>query len=429
MQVKDVTKNFYTDLVINYKLDKTGIKDTFNNAISEALKANFDIPEYDIKMTLNKPKDAVVEIEGKSILVVVPVTINVEKKTFLTDLKAKGTLEMSFVTDIDIDSLWNLKTKTNLAYHRWIEKPKLNVAGLNLPIETISDAVLKKSKSQIEKGIDDSVKENFTLKQKMKETMLMFDQPVQPDPTMNAWLSLKPERIAINKVINGRISAAGKIVIKAKSTFTTYKPASSNAPTFLPTVQWRDNIPDSSEFRLVADIKMADINPMLKANLDGKTFTSGDKSITLSNIITNCDYEYLRIVTDVKGTVNGTLIIKGKPKYDEAFNGFVIKDIDIQLKTKNVIHKAAAWIAEGKIRHELENMLKFSIRDNIKTAQQNLDAQLLQLNKKYDMDMKIGIGSADIESFELKPGQIEAIMKTKLFIELRLKSFRTFSKF
>ena len=72
-----VTRNFYTDLVINYKLDKTGIKDTFNNAISDAFKSNFDIPDYDIKMTLSKPKDAAVEIEGKSILVVVPGTVNV----------------------------------------------------------------------------------------------------------------------------------------------------------------------------------------------------------------------------------------------------------------------------------------------------------------------------------------------------------------
>jgi hypothetical protein len=30
----EIVKNFYTDIVINYKLDKSGIIDTFNNAIS-----------------------------------------------------------------------------------------------------------------------------------------------------------------------------------------------------------------------------------------------------------------------------------------------------------------------------------------------------------------------------------------------------------
>lgn len=429
VKVPDVTKNFYTDLVINYKLDKTGIKDTFNNAISDAFKSNFDIPDYDIKMTLSKPKDAAVEIEGKSILVVVPVTVNVEKKTFLTDLKAKGTLEMSFITDLDIDSMWNMKTKTNLSFHRWIEKPKLSVAGLNLPIETISDAVIKKSKQLIEQSIDDSVKESFTLKQKMKETMTMFDQPIQMDPTVNAWINIKPEKIQLNKVTNSKFTSAGKIGIRGLSTFTTYKPASNNISTNLPRVSWSEVIPDSSVFRLIADIKMIDINPIIKSNLDGKTFNAGDKSITLSNIVTNCDYEYLRVVTDIAGSANGTLIIKGKPKYDAINNGFYMDNIDIQFKTKNVIHKAAAWIAEGKIRNELESKMKFSINETIAEVQKSINDQLKEFNKKYDLEMKLGIGSADVESFELKPGQIEALMKTKFYLEVNIKNFRSFNKF
>ncbi|MBK7634294.1 MAG: DUF4403 family protein [Saprospiraceae bacterium] len=136
-------------------------KDTFNNAISEVFKGNFDLPEYDVKLTLSKPRPASVEIEGKSVLVVVPITVNVLKKTFLADLTAKGTLEMSFVTDLDIDSLWNMKTTTKLGYHRWIEKPKLSIVGLNLPIESISDAAINRSKSVIESSIDESVRELY----------------------------------------------------------------------------------------------------------------------------------------------------------------------------------------------------------------------------------------------------------------------------
>ena len=92
----DVKRNLYSDIVINYKLDKSGIRDTFNHAIDDALKANFDIPEYDIKLLLSKQKDATVEIEGKDILVVLPITIQVEKNTFLANLKAKGILLLAF---------------------------------------------------------------------------------------------------------------------------------------------------------------------------------------------------------------------------------------------------------------------------------------------------------------------------------------------
>ena len=429
IKVPDSSKNFYTDFVINYKLDKTGITDTFNNAITDAFKGNFDIPEYDVKLTLSKPKNATVEIEGKSVLVVVPVTVNVEKKTFLTVLKAKGTLEMSFITDIEIDSVWNMKTKTNLSYHRWVEKPKLSVAGLNLPIESISDVVIKKSKLMIEQGIDDSVKESFTIKQKMKENMTMFDRPMQMDSSGAAWLNIKPEWIHLNKVKNGKVSATGKIGIRGYSTFTTFMPPANAVSQNLPKLLWTEDIPDSSVFRLVTNIKVADINPVLKSNLYGKTFIAGDKSITLYNIVTNCDYEYLKVVTDVSGSINGTLIIKGKPKYDAAANGFYMDNIDIQFKTKNVIHKAAAWIAEGKIRNELANKMKFNVNESIAEVQKNIDLQLKEFNTIYDMEMRIGIGGADVESFQLKPGEIEALMKTKFYLEVRIKDFRSFSRF
>lgn len=427
VKAPEAVKNFYTDIVINYKLDKSGITDTFNNAITDVFKSNFDIPEYDVKMVLSKPKPATVEIEGKNILIVVPVAVNVEKKTFLTDLKAKGTLEMSFVTDLDLDSSWNMKTKTNLSFHRWIEKPKLSVAGLNLPIETISDVILKKSKIKIEESIDQSVKESFSVRQKMKETLSMFDQPMLIDS--GAWINIKPELMQLNKVRNGRVSASGKIGIKGYSTFSTFKPNATKVSQNLPKLYWSEDIPDTSVFRLISNIRMADINPLLKSSLDGKTFTTGDKSITLSNIVTNCDYEFLRVVTDISGSANGTLIIKGKPKYDAITNSFYMDNIDIQFKTKNVIHKAAAWIAEGKIRSELESKLKFNINDSLKDAQRNIDAQLKEFNTAYDIEMKIGIGGADVESFQLKPGEIEALMKTKFYLEVRIKDFRSFGKF
>lgn len=429
VKTPEVIKNFYTDLVINYRLDKTGIQDTFNNAIAEAFKGNFDIPDYDIKITLSKPKEATVEIEGKSMLVVVPVAVNVLKKTFLADLSAKGVIEMSFISDLDVDSLWNMKTKTKLSFHRWVEKPKLSIAGLNVPIETISDAIIKKSKTMIEKSIDDSVRESFTLKTKMREVLTIFDQPIQINPDMNGWIYIKPEKFQLNKVINNKFSSLGKINIQGLSTFTTYKPDPKPVNTNLPKVYWSENIPDSSVFRIMADIKTIDINPLIKANLEGKTFTEGGKSITLSNIVTNCDYEYFRVVTDVAGSVNGTLIIKGKPRYDAINNGFFMNDIDIQFRTKNVVHKAAAWIAEGKIRNELESKLKFSISETITEVQKSINNQLKTINEKYNLEMRIGIGSADVESFELKPGQILALMKTRFYLEMRIKDFRTFSKF
>jgi hypothetical protein len=43
--------------------------------------------------------------------------------------------------------------------------------------------------------------------------------------------------------------------------------------------------------------------------------------------------------------------------------------------------------------------------------------------------MKVGIGSAEVEKFELKPGQILATLKTKFYLDMLIRDFRSFNKF
>jgi hypothetical protein len=421
-------KIFDTDIVINYRLLKGGIRDTFNRAIDEIFKERFDMPEYDIKIQLSKPKDASVEIDDKSILVNVPIALQLEKKTFLTTLKANGALEMSFLTDIELDSNWNLTTKTSLSHHRWSEKPKLNVLGVSVPIEAVSNLIIKESKAEIEKNIDESIRQNMTIKEKMLSTVQMLSEPMTSEGQSGAWVQLRPSAFFLSKIENTRTAAKGKILIKGTSTVTTYKP-DYTPPKTLPAVHWHQSIPDSSTLRLLADIRMSDVNTLIKENLDGKTFTNDGKSITLSNIITNCDFERFRVVTDVKGTVNGTLIISGKPVYDSTANLFYTKDLDFSFKTKNVIHKAASWIAEGKIKKELSEKMKFSIQEQIQNIQENVNRQVSDYNRKYDIDSKIKISSVKLESFEMKPGIIEAVMKIGFLMETNIHDFRSFNKF
>jgi Domain of unknown function (DUF4403) len=426
IRVVEAKKDFYSDIVLNYKFDKTGIKDTFNRTIEQTFKEPFVIPDYDIKMTLSKSKDATVEIEGKQILVVVPVGILVEKKTFLADLKAKGIIEMSFITDINLDSIWNFKTITSLASHKWIEKPKLNIGGISIPIETISNAVINKTKTDMVATIDQSVKESITIRQKIMEMMSMFDQPL--DLQQNGFLHIKPEKMMLSRVKNTKFMAQGKLSMRTYNKFTSFKPEPS-PKTILPKVFWSESIPDSSTLRIVAEIKVGDINTILALNLNDKTFAAEDKSITLKDITTSTDYELITVSTNVTGSINGNLVIKGKPIYDPIRNEFYIDIKTIGLKSKNIAITAVAWLAAGKIRKEIEKRLHFPLDEYLVGAQQEINIQIAQFNKTYDMDMVLKLGSVDVESFDLWPGKITALIRSKMYLEMNVKNLRSFGKF
>lgn len=418
-----------SQIVLNYRLDKKTLQDTFNVGIDESLSEEFVIPEYDLKMKLSKSDIAKVEIEGKNILVIVPINVWVEKKTFLSTLKARGTLEMTFLTQFDIDTLWNLKTATNLSYHRWIEKPKLGIAGISIPITFLSDNVLKRSKNEIEKTIDEAIRDNFLLKDKMAELLTAFDEPQQFDPTFRAWVHFKPSHFELNNIVNSRFTARGKIRITGTTVFSTYKPERDASPQKMPQVSWSETLPDSSIIKIVSDIKTYDINTLLKENIDGKTFSADGKSITLSNIVTNCDFEKMRITTDVQGSFNGKLFISAIPQYDKDKNRFQLKISDIKFKTKNIFHSAAAWLGENKIKNEIEKKLVFNIDDQVAEVQKSINTYTKNLQDTYDMDLNIKLGSVVIEKFKLYPGQIEAILAARVHLDAHIKDLRKFSQF
>ena len=262
----------------------------------------------------------------------------------------------------------------------------------------------------------------------LKGQPLSLDQPFAVGDPASAWLTIRPARFQINKVLNEQQHTNGKIAIKGFTTITSFKPAPPSLKK-MPGVYWSEQIPDSSVFRIVADIKTEDINRQLQAGLDGKTFTSGDKSIMLIHTTTACDAASFTVTADITGSAKGTLIILGKPVYDPKSNAFFVDQLDIKFKTKNVIHKAAAWIAEGKIRSELASRLRFSLNDATNEMQATINEKLRELNQKYKMDVKVGLGSTSVENFELLPGQIRTLLRSSLYFEVGIRDFRSFNQF
>lgn len=421
-------KQMQSDIVLHYSMAKKGIQDTFDRAIIDIFKTPFEIADYDVKMSLSLPKPSKVLIEGKKLTTTLPVGILAEKSTFLADLKAKGLLEMTFVTDIDMDSLWNFKSKTSLANHKWLEHPKLSVGGISIPIETISNAVIRKTKADLESTIDQSVLESFTIKKVMTDNMELFRDPIQLASDFNGWLSIKPDRIWLSKVKNDISHAKGKMQMRLGTTFTTGQPVKS-PKLALPKLYWSENIPDSSSMMLAADIAVVDINDFVKKNFDGQTFEAEGKKITINDTYLSSEADLIKVSTNVSGSIDGNLIIKTRPRYDPVKNEIYMEIVDIGLKTKNVALKAITWLAKGKIRKEIEEKLHFPLNDYIAEVQNAINAQVKDFNKEYGLGMGVKIGSVKVLSLDVLPGHITTVWQSKLWLDMVVTDFRAFNKF
>ena len=415
----------HSDIVFNYKLDRKAIRDTFNRSIDEALVEASGYLEYGIKIDIKKLDEADVIFDQKLVMVTVPIYVNLIRRTFFHDFRAAGTLEMVFISHLNVDTLWNLKTSTAIAHYRWLTRPRLD-AGFMIPIERISNWILDKYKSEIEENIDMTVRESISLRNRMINNMKIFGKPIPIPESVGGWLQITPEIAYISGSKRTYDWTIGKVYFRARNSYFSYKPITSHTK-YLPPVFIKDNLSDTSVIRLSTELTMGDLSKQVNRNFAGRSFYVGDKYISVQDVVISNYQNKLSATIKVSGSFNGTILVSGTPVYDTLNNKVYAKNIDISIKTRNVLHKAASWIGKGKMKTSLETTLVFSLEDSITYLQQAINNHVNSIQDEYGLKVVANIESVQIEEMKLATENISVLFNFKTYFEITVHDFRSFN--
>jgi hypothetical protein len=86
--------------------------------------------------------------------------------------------------------------------------------------------------------------------------------------------------------------------------------------------------------------------------------------------------EDLIIKMSFSGSSSGIAYFTGKPFYDEKKKMIEIRDIDFDVKTKNLLLKSADWLFNKRITNEIAKVSKFDLSSYVDTAKTLINKQL-----------------------------------------------------
>jgi hypothetical protein len=162
--------------ILNYQLDATLYRDD-----------RFD--DGDNMTVLAQKRDQIrLRIQGQRIEYDVPLGLQIQYDLGLGKVAATGDIDLRFRTAFYIDSTWNLRTESVLTSYEWRKPPRLRLAGLSVPIETISNYLLRRSESQVGQAIDEQIAESLNLDQYIWQAWQLMHEPVELSETYGAWL-------------------------------------------------------------------------------------------------------------------------------------------------------------------------------------------------------------------------------------------------
>ena len=404
-------------LNVHYKIDKQAIRDTFNTLIDTYLASDMELSYKGVHVTIDKIEDATVEFAGRTVLTTLPLSIGLDKATIFSNINAQGSLELSFVTELDMTAQWTLVTNTLLEHYEWIDKPKLSLGAFNIPVGSLANSIIDKSKSQFELQIDKSVNEQLDIKDKVLDLMKYVEKPIALDTVLNSWAQVVPEKIYLSEINNNEQWTTGNVTVQGRTKVTSYEPTDKVTGLSLPVFSWEKDLDDTSHINMVIDFGFDKMNQYVEENFVNKTFSNDGKTITVKDVKIFSEGENLVSLVDVKGSFTGVLRLTGKPIFDNSKQAFYVDDLDVKVQTKNILHRAGAWLLKSKIKNQLKKLMYFSIEDNIESIQKQIDTQLSKYAVKDKLRLNADLRRLVIDKFVIDTDRIHAFTTVNIYLE------------
>lgn len=330
-------------------------------------------------------------------------------------------MNLKFSTKFTIKPDWSVQTFTTPNGYEWITKPKLNV-GFDVPLDFIVGKIIDNNHSKFAKSLDDAVAKNMSIKPYVIQAWNAALQPYLVSEEFHTWVKITPLEISMIPLSTAGRNIKSILGIKAYTeTLTCERPFSPFVVSTVPNLKIVTGIPNDFQVGLMSDVLFSEAAAVAKSKFLGQKyeFHEGKYKIEITDLDVFGSNEYLVIKADIVGSLKGSVYIKGIPVYDPAKKMVVLSNSQFDIKTKNILAKAAAWLLEGKLEKMIQDEYGLPVDELITYAKQNVESAM---NTEYRKGVKLSgkIDSIVPDKVYLTPTSIIAVVLAKGKVELKV---------
>jgi hypothetical protein len=291
----------------------------------------------------------------------VPLKIWVEKQVKILGMTKTPSTEFEIIAHFSskpfISADWHLKTLTNAEGFDWISEPKLSIGGFSVPISSIVGGIIDNNQASIARMIDENVSSEIDIITPVLNVWNGLKEPMKLSDEYNLWLQVIPQDVLMTELAFDNNKLKTSIAIKAFVNSTVGKVAVTKVISKdLPPLKFAKELPNGFTINLNNLVTFAEAEKIAKEMFTGKKMKVGEgREIEIQGLrIYGGAQNKVIIQVNTIGDLNGVIFLKGDPFYDEIKREIILKNIELDLKTKNLLAKAASWFMSGTLSKEIE---------------------------------------------------------------------------
>lgn len=328
---------------------------------------------------------------------------------------------MNFISTLDLQQNWSLKTNTTTAGFIWKEKPVLDFGKIKIPLNSIIEGVLTKQQKEFTTVMDAQIQQKMNMQPYLLMAWNNFAAPIQVSEEYNTWLKITPQiiKMAPLEVYADKIKSTISVDLFSE-TFTGIVPMANPLAKAIPNYISAQNLGSNFVMKTTANIPFSEANAIAKRQFLGKEFVVSNDKIKVEDIKIYPENEWVVIEIQTSGKVNGISFIKGNLMYDAAKHKIGFTKTDFRLKTKNLFQKLATSLFEGKIVKMIEQDYGIPLIDIENSSKKSIEESF---NKEYHAGLKLQGKVIDLKpaQFLVNPEYITTVIEVSANLNLKIE--------
>ncbi|MCX8021091.1 MAG: DUF4403 family protein [Chitinophagaceae bacterium] len=241
------------------------------------------------------------------------------------------------------------------------------------------------------------------------------------------WLQINPIVLRINRLFIQKDSLHVHFGLSAKPEITFEKPPEKNTP--LPPLGKFSNQQGFSVI-INAALSYDSLSQILNRQLAGQSFEFKKGIIKKQFVIDSCRLsgsgnEKLKLFIRFSGTNKGSAELEAKPHYDENGRILELKQVDVDIRSKNILLGSADWLFDKKITREITRKALIELGPYFDSASNIIQSYL-------NGEMTKGVHSEgtvkEIKLYEIIPASqqlvIRSLLKGNMYIRMNAADIR-----
>ncbi len=316
--------------------------------------------------------------------------VYIKKKVALFKIKNKKPivlkLRLDLHTTLDINESFELNSVCNIQRIRWIEEPKMKIAGIKINLKKTIEKQIEKNRKQIEQAICQAINESVPVQKQVLSLWNLLNQThrVAQKP-IDIWLSMTPKDFSaqfassVNDTLRVLLYTRAGILI---SPLKAIKPTSIQP--FPINKQFKGE--DQVDLKVSLNMPYEYMNLIVNSQLEGQVVEYKGLAAELANFRTHGKDDFLNLDFETKGDIVLALRAKAKPALNEKHE-LLIEEFDYEVLDESPLANSLEWVTSSSVDSYLKGRSKISLAHIL----DSLDNRILNAIDHSNLSSKIGV--------------------------------------